>query len=781
MHVKTRRAVAIAIALTVVFTSMAVGIFADKSSASGMVMIGSREELIDALKNVNAVRTSIDEFYYRKYPPIVYSDYDMAMEEAVPAPEATADANEAVSTQGVSDYSQTNVQVQGVDEGDIVKTDGSYLYQIIDNRIVIAAIYPASDMSLVSKIDLGDQNFYPTELYVDGDRLVVVGGSYYGYEIDYYSDYMLPSSSYTKVLIYDIYDRSSPSLLKEMDLEGNYLSSRKVGDMFYFAANKYYYGFDESRLDEVLPHYRVGTGSQKYSPIAFNRIGYFDNACYENFLTLGAINVQNPSEYQVSAYLGSGETMYMSRENMYLAGTQYDIVWKTPVSDGSPGEISDITGMETAIYKFALNGASLDYQSTGEVPGSVLNQWSMDEYNGNFRIATTNRDINWWWWNESETQNNVYVLDSSMNTIGRLENLAPGEQIYSSLFMGKRLYLVTFRQVDPFFVIDLSAPSSPKVLGKLKIPGYSNYMYPYDDDHIIGFGMETEDQWGGVVPAAMKVGLFDVSDVSNPYQISQVTIGDRGTYSELLYNHKALFFNRANGLMAFPVTVMEAGDSPDDGWSYGKFAYQGAYIYKVDLNGIHFQYRLTHMSDKDYAEASDWYYGGEKEIKRILYVNDIIYTVSNAYWMANDLTGFNQLAKMTTSGVNVGPVIDGSTPNPSGEIRVVVDGSELVMDEPPLIQDGRLMVPVRAVFEALGAQLMWNGDDQSIVAISGTKTIKMVVGENTALINGIETPMELAPMVSGERVLVPLRFVSEALGAVAEWNGETRTATITSP
>ncbi len=779
MQERTRKGLTILIALAVVLTSMAAGVFADNASGKGMVAIGSREELVAALQHLEAVNSSINNYYSRKYPPIMY---DMAMPaDAVPAPQETTASNQ-VAEAPVTDFSQTNVQVQGVDEGDIVKTDGNYLYQIIDGRIAIARIYPASDLNLVSRIDPGDKNFYPTELYVEGDRLLVVGSSYYGYETNYYADYLLPTSGFTKVLIYNIADRSNPSLLKEMDLEGYYLSSRKVGDVFYFAANKYYYGFDENNLDEMLPHYRLGSGSTQYTPIAYNRIGYFENSTAQNFLTLGAINISDPSYYDVSAYLGSGEVMYMSKENMYIASQQMDIVWTKPVEGATPGEISDIKGLNTDVYKFDLNGASTAYQNMGTVQGTVLNQWSMDENNGNFRIATTNHDADWWWWNAEDIRNNVYVLDGDMNTIGKLEGLAPGEQIYSTLFMGKRLYMVTFRQVDPFFVIDLSTPSKPEVLGKLKIPGFSNYLYPYDDTHIIGFGKETADQYGGVVPTGMKVGLFDVSDVDSPHQISSTVIGDRGTYSELLNNHKALFFNRSTGLLAFPVTVMETKGENNDEWvEYGTFAYQGAYFYKVDLNGIHFQYRLTHLTDKDYDNADSYYYSGSnRDIQRILYVNDIIYTVSDAFWMASDLNSFTQLNKMSTNGVPVPEPVDGTSPNPSSNIRVIVDGAELVMDEAPMIQNGTILVPLRSVFEALGAQLIWNGDDSSILATAGLHTVRMVVGSTSALVDGLDVTMEVPPTVSGTRVLTPLRFSAESLGATAEWNPENQTATITS-
>lgn len=214
--------------------------------------------------------------------------------------------------------------------------------------------------------------------------------------------------------------------------------------------------------------------------------------------------------------------------------------------------------------------------------------------------------------------------------------------------MGDRAYMVTFKKVDPFFVLDLSNPASPQILGKLKIPGYSDYLHPYDENHIIGFGKDTVElkTWGDESQAyylGMKVAIFDVSDVANPVEMSKVLIGDRGTDSELLHNHKALLFSASRNLLAFPVTVMEVQSSkaapgtqpfPD----YGSFSFQGLYVYNIDLvNGLQLRGRITHLSPQDYQAAGDSWYRSGRNIERAVYIGDTLYTLSADLVQAHDL------------------------------------------------------------------------------------------------------------------------------------------------
>jgi len=260
----------------------------------------------------------------------------------------------------------------------------------------------------------------------------------------------------------------------------------------------------------------------------------------------------------------------------------------------------------------------------------------MDESNGFFRIATT---INRWSWDGSTAQgsswSNLYVLDSDMNRVGALEKLAPGERIYAARFIGERCYLVTFRETDPLFVIDLAKPEAPTVLGELKIPGFSTYLHPYDSDHIIGFGHDADENTG--FTQGLKLALFDVSDVSNPQLKHKVILGGLGSHSPLLYNHKALWFDKERQLLGFPVQITEKSDAadPNNGWSI-KSVFEGAYVYQLTPeNGFVQKAAITHQSN-----LSQWNY--RDYIDRLLTIDDQLYTLSESRIQSQDLLNFEQ-------------------------------------------------------------------------------------------------------------------------------------------
>ncbi|MEQ8200094.1 MAG: beta-propeller domain-containing protein [Syntrophomonadaceae bacterium] len=567
-------------------------------------------------------------------------------------------ANEAAAPQAagapadVPDFSGTNLQVAGVDESDLVKTDGTYIYQVDQQRINIIKAQPAETMALAATIGFTDAGFQPAELYVDGSRLVVIGTRVtpmpypmpYG-ELVKTSIYPpIYSTQMTRAIIYDITDPNHPAELRQLELEGNYLSSRKVGSSFYLLSNKYinYYSIQEHPL--AAPVWRDTVQGQEYVAEKYEDIRYFPDCINPNYLMVAAVDLEQPKRAaDISTYLGSGEEVYASVDNLYVAVQKHDYGIQPRMGEMMLDRPAEST---TTIYKFGLQPGKIQYLGSGQVPGRILNQFSMDEHKGCFRIATTRGEV--WRNDQYASSNNVYILDNNLQMVGRLENIAPGEQIYSTRFMGDRAYMVTFKKVDPFFVLDLSNPASPQILGKLKIPGYSDYLHPYDEKHIIGFGKDTiELKTGGDQSQAyyqgMKIALFDVSDVANPVEISKVLIGDRGTDSELLHNHKALLFSAPRSLLAFPVTVMEVkGSTVMPGMqpfpAYGSFSYQGLYVYNIDLiNGLQLRGRISHLSGQDYLAAGDSWYHSRKNIERALYIGDTLYTLSGDLVQAHDL------------------------------------------------------------------------------------------------------------------------------------------------
>jgi uncharacterized secreted protein with C-terminal beta-propeller domain len=216
--------------------------------------------------------------------------------------------------------------------------------------------------------------------------------------------------------------------------------------------------------------------------------------------------------------------------------------------------------------------------------------------------------------------------------------------------------MVTFRTVDPFYVIDLKDPLKPCILGALKIPGFSDYLQPYDENHIIGFGKDTvelpnsyDKKTTTAYYEGMKIALFDVSDVKNPKQMYSTSIGDRGTDSEILNNHKALLFSKDKNLLAFPVTVAEVKNKQAaSSTEYGHFVYQGAYIYNIDLkSGFSLKGRITHVSDEEYMKAGDLWYERDKNVRRILYIGDTLYTLSDSMIKANSIDNLKELGSIS--------------------------------------------------------------------------------------------------------------------------------------
>ncbi|MFA6305160.1 MAG: beta-propeller domain-containing protein [Candidatus Gracilibacteria bacterium] len=600
---------------------------------------------------------------------------DSAAPEAAPQAATVNGGAEMGSAKG-TEHSETNVQVEGVDEADIVKNDGRYVYTLKGNTVRIVDAYPPAGLKELAKVSVADESFYPSEMYVDDTRLVVVGNSYNGNVFlegksggTFMSDTITLSGNLTKIYVFDISDKTKVKQLRELAFEGNYNSSRKIGNNVYLVSNQYMYylpwGYDENEKNNgVVPYYADSKDGKIKAVAGCGDVYFVPGRTSMNYAIVAGIPVDDATKsISKQVIMGSSSNIYASTENLYLAEPRYSNYgwWLDSVSDE-----------QTYIYKFSLNGAVVKYQGSGAVPGTILNQFSMDENGDYFRIATTKGDM---WSENNKSQNNVYVLDSAMNVVGALTGLAKGERIYSTRFVGNRLYMVTFKNTDPLYVIGLEDPKSPKILGKLEIPGYSDYLHPYDENHLIGFGKEAVDAesgegWGGDNFAwyqGMKVAMFDVSDVENPKELFKTTIGDRGTSSPLLYDHKALLFDKDKGILAFPVSLYEIpesvkNDPKTEASTYGDETYQGVYVYNISLNGIELKGRISHYTDEEYKNKTfmcgyDWmgaedmlmggtYWCGEKDIDRAMYIGDYYYTVSPEFVQANkisDLSEVNQV------------------------------------------------------------------------------------------------------------------------------------------
>ncbi len=530
-----------------------------------------------------------------------------------------------------SDYSKTNTQVEGVDEADIAKTDGNYIYYISSDKIVIVNTENSSKLQLVSEIEFNSKvNFNPQEIYIYENKLVVIGQKnnyYYRELIAVDSVYPTTNEAITIAKIYNIENKRKPKLEREVEIEGDYLTSRMIGEELYFITNKYLYSYllKNKELDEIdenqfKPKYKdtVLGNEQKY--IEFNDISYFPESEDTSYLNVVGLNVNNNEKANIETYLGAGTEIYSSQDNLYITRVKYEY------KDSKTYGYYNNYDVNTYIYKFKLENSKATYINAGSVPGEVLNQFSMDEKDGYFRIATTDFKN----WNSETNTNNLYVLNNNLELVGKIEGLAKEEKIYSVRFMGNRAYMVTFVETDPLFVIDLAEPTNPKVLGELKIPGYSKYLHPYDETHIIGFGENTRtNEYGGVVTDGMKMALFDVSNPNEPKELYSVDIGERGTYSEILNNHKALLFSKEKNIIAFPISISE-----ETGNYRTNLKFQGAIVYGLDLEkGFTLKGQIAHMQiDDGYTD-----YDYEKAVERIIYINENLYTLSQKLIKSTDI------------------------------------------------------------------------------------------------------------------------------------------------
>lgn len=599
-----------------------------------------------------------------------------------------------------SSFSKTNIQVEGVDESDLLKTDGNYIYAITDRNLVIVKAETAGSMAIASTTVLDSR---PQELYVNGSTLIVFG---YDETVQPNNPKMIeslrwrPGGNYTFLSFYDISDRAAPKLQRRLSLEGGYTSSRLIGRRLYFiTANYQYYPLDGVALPRVMENDTVISSDKTTDKYIYPSVYYIDSPSNLDATTVSVFDLDNvaaPLRSQVYM-MPAGQTVYASNNALYLAYTKYlseyqlrmavarevlanrfsDIERSRIESIGaidsfilsddeklakinqiiegylsrlSPDEqkhISDEVEAEfksrhpnlenelekTIIQKIALSGDDMTFVASGEVSGHLLNQYSLDEHNGYLRLATT-RGQSWMRpfmfsanaafapSSDAPSVNNVYVLDSALNRVGSVENLAKGERIYSVRFMGNRAYMVTFKQTDPLFAIDLQNPEKPAVLGELKIPGFSSYLHPYDENTLIGIGKDVIDKGDqGVDTLGLKVSLFDVKDPSTPKEVTSLIIGGRGSDSSALYDYKAVLFDKEKGLLAIPASLTAKGTS-----DY-QTNFQGVLVFRVSASAMsergRVAFRLPSLFSTNQLYVDD-------TVRRNAFIGDVLYSFSPA-------------------------------------------------------------------------------------------------------------------------------------------------------
>ena len=484
--------------------------------------------------------------------PVEFAVDDAVLESAADGAAPAAGGN----------FTGTNVQVTGVDEGDFVKTDGERIFTIADTGLEVAVV-TNDGVEFTDRLRL---DWYPQSMLLHDDTLVLMGvvwGDGFGYG---------NGSSTTKLVEVDVSDPSDISVIRTLEFDGSFVSARLVGSELRVAVNSSPVGLafetpqgsglrserdatqaniaiiEASDLDNWLPYYVLDdNGSESEgrlldctSVMAPNTFAGIDTLSLLTFDLAG----DGVAEWDSAGVVATGATMYANEDRTYLATGRW-MNWALFDESDIEDEIDDYT---TDIHAFDTTGPSPEYIGSGTVTGFLLNQFAMDEYEGHLRVATTSAP-QWWGGGSFESQSRVTVLavnGGDLEEVGMVDGLGKTEQIYSVRFMGDTGYVVTFRQTDPLYVVDLSDPSDPAVVGELKIPGYSAYLHPVGDGLLLGIGQDASETGA---TQGTQVSLFDVSDPTNPQRLDSVMVED--AWSAVEGDHRAFTFTDGVGYVPF--------------------------------------------------------------------------------------------------------------------------------------------------------------------------------------------------------------------------------------
>lgn len=616
-------------------------------SSHELKKFSSYEDMVDFLSDSRAYFDRLYNYQAnygvieRSFGPSAFTDsiFGGATTEKLMSPQLASDASILEQSAAPYSYSRTNVQVEGVDEADFLKNDARYAYILSGDRLTIIDAVPPESAKVVSRTSLDiDQAQGTLEMFLNGDTIITFYQDYgrQGIVSSDVVDGAYPPSVYeprTHMLVIDISDRTDPEVVGNYDVTGQYSASRMIGDRIFLLT--------VGSVDYRQPVKPSATDSLSSKVIAEPDVYYFDypqqNYAFNTVTMLdldkieglaGGSPVLESPLISKTFMVGDGAMVYASDKNIYLAYQEY--LGPVPLRQETTDFLgaSQVATQKTVIHKISIQAGSLfEYAGKGTVPGLLHNQFSMNEDGNRFSVATTSESSNG---RSFFIGNNVYTLDERMEIVGKLEGIAPGESIYAARFMGDRLYLVTFRQTDPFFVVDLSS-DQPKVLGELKLPGFSNYLHPYDVNHVIGIGREGSE----VGNPGVKVALFDVSDVRNPIALDTYTIGSTQTDSEVLRDHKALLFDLDRDILSIPVTSYDGYYRSDlegqDPLSREIGPWNGFYVFglgdgeEITIKGT-IQHNDNNNSGFDMAGRS-----------RSFFIGDTLYTVTPGMMKMHDL------------------------------------------------------------------------------------------------------------------------------------------------
>ncbi|MEJ2619347.1 MAG: beta-propeller domain-containing protein [Candidatus Thiodiazotropha sp.] len=531
----------------------------------------------------------------------------------------------------------TNNQVAGVDEADFIKTDGNLTYLLSGNHFMVLQTLPANETQELSRTEIDG---VPLAMLIYGETAWVVSQlyqeSYPQFDESLTDEYPPRTNQMTKVTLLQISNPRQPEVIRETVLESFYVAARRIEQQVYLVVQTQLdlqpviQSPDSVEIEQLLPMMADNTEPETQANAVSSVISDCDgiyrpeNAAGTGTVSILSFDLENPlAELPSVSLLANSNLVYASLDNLYIASIEDGNWLWLPVMEGEGSPTPT-----TKIHKFSLGG-SLQYLASGSVPGHLLNQFAMDEYQGLLRVVTTEPN----WWSNEDPLNRLYVLEQSESQLvkhAELEGLGkPGESVFAVRFDQQRGYVVTFEQIDPLITLDLSDSTNPKVAGELEVPGFSTYLHPIEGDRLLAIGRED---------LSIKLSLFDISDLSQPTLLSTHQIR-QDSNSEAEYDHHAFTWFEQEKMLAIPVTQWNSVASRED---FGlDDIFNGLELFRVTAeSGIEPYATIDHDFFYEDPVNSNWFY--PDGIRRSFFVSDdqmnsYIYSISSRGLLVNDL------------------------------------------------------------------------------------------------------------------------------------------------
>ncbi len=494
----------------------------------GVTAFSSHKEINQELEQLNMIKEKYNSFRY--YDDVL--EYGAAAPDSASGSTGSGAANGGTSGSSSESFNSTYTQVEGVDEADIVKTDGKYIYSVSSDKI---NIYPADPENMDRVAVLNNYDYNIIEFFINGNLLITVSNDFSKYTYDL-------AETMTYIFVYDISDIDNIFLTGKFCQSGDYTSSRLIDNTLYLVSSAYAYNNDflprcggsESTSDQVISDF-----------IPANDVYMVQNPSEPSFTVVSSIDIVNPTQpLATKAILGSADEIYCNTEHLYLTAQTFE-------KNAIGSFIEDISyeldlepyyyipeNYKTQVIKIDLN-SDIDFIGSTTVGGYIDNQYALDEFEGNLRIATTSQN------SEGEDINNLFVINAEMKEIGSVTGFANNESIKAVRYIGNTAYVITYERTDPLFVIDLSTPTAPKITGEVKISGFSTMLVPVDENTLLGIGYHTQplddESIDMEYQSGLKLVVFDISDKKKPV-VSDTKVFE-GVYSDVQSDPKALLYN----------------------------------------------------------------------------------------------------------------------------------------------------------------------------------------------------------------------------------------------